>query len=193
MNKRIYLIIILIFSVSTHVYADNYFNEQLVLANKGNPQAQINIGKIYANGMLDIPPDAKKAFEWYSKAAELGNADAQLKLAFMYDGWNGINEDKGKAFEWCTKAANQDHVYAQVYLGLMYEAEENILSYKRAFEWYSKAANKGFADGQYHLGRMYASGLGVKQNKNLALQWLKKAADQGNISAISEIEEINNN
>ena len=191
MNKYIYLIIILILS-STHIYADSYFNEQLALANKGNSEAQINIGKIYAKGLLDVPSDAKKAFEWYSKAAEQGNADAQLELAFMYDGWSSFNENKAKAFEWGNKAANQGHVYAQVYLGLMYEAEENILSYKKAFEWYSKAAEQGDADGQYHLSRMYANGLGIKQDKNLALQWLKKAADQGNISAISEIEEINN-
>jgi len=41
------------------------------------------------------------------------------------------------------------------------------------------AENKGDAASQNALGVMYALGLGVRQNTDLALDWLRRAADQG--------------
>ena len=40
--------------------------------------------------------DYNKAFEYLSKAAELGNARAHYQLARMYHYGEGIQEDKGK-------------------------------------------------------------------------------------------------
>lgn len=39
------------------------------------------------------------------------------------------------------------------------------------------------AEGQYNLGARYATGLGVKQNNQKAVQWYRKAAEQGHAKA----------
>lgn len=47
----------------------------------------------------------RQAFNYYQQAAEQGNAEAQLKIGYMYDMGYGVNQDYYKAFEWYTKSA----------------------------------------------------------------------------------------
>ena len=49
--------------------------------------------------------DFKKAVEWYRKAAEMGDASAQLNLGFCYDNGEGVEQDKKEAVKWYRKAA----------------------------------------------------------------------------------------
>lgn len=46
-----------------------------------------------------------------------------------------------------------------------------------------EAAEQGDVDAQYMLGDFYANGEGVKQDYEKAIEWIKKAADQGHIMA----------
>ncbi len=46
-------------------------------AAKGDPAAHTLIGELYASG-LGVPQDHKTAAGWYEKAANLGDANAQL-------------------------------------------------------------------------------------------------------------------
>lgn len=53
------------------------------------------------------------------------------------------------------------------------------------------AANKGYVPAQYMLSRIYGSDAymyGVKGNKNLEHQWLKKAAENGHIFAQTQLD-----
>ncbi|MDR1658081.1 MAG: SEL1-like repeat protein [Deltaproteobacteria bacterium] len=49
---------------------------------------------------------------------------------------------------------------------------------------------QGDAQAQNKLGLMYYVGEGVKINKTKAVEWLTKAADQGDSEAISALEQI---
>ena len=51
--------------------------------------------------------DAKKAFQWLTKAAEQGFAISQYSLGTMYENGHGVKQDKEKAFQWVEKAAEQ--------------------------------------------------------------------------------------
>ena len=73
------------------------------------------LGVMYANGQ-GVKQDYFKAFEWYQKAAEQGNADAQCFLGFMYQYGQGVKQDYFKAVEWYQKAAEQGNPIAQIYL-----------------------------------------------------------------------------
>ena len=46
-----------------------------------------------------------KAFEWYTKAANQGEAEAQHNLGVMYYEGQGVRQDYYKSVEWYTKAA----------------------------------------------------------------------------------------
>ncbi len=51
-------------------------------AEQGDAVAQYNLGLMYQEGR-GVPKDGTTAFEWFSKAAEQGNIDAQLWLALL--------------------------------------------------------------------------------------------------------------
>lgn len=53
--------------------------------------------------------DYKKAFDWYSRAAQAGNVDAQFTLGIMYYLGEGTSEDIEMAKIWLKKAADHGH------------------------------------------------------------------------------------
>ena len=60
-------------------------------AEKGNAEAQYNLGESYDNGD-GVPKDKVEGVKWYRKAAEQGNAVAQSNLGFMYANGDGAPE-----------------------------------------------------------------------------------------------------
>jgi len=83
------------------------------------------------------------AVEWYTKAAERGDAYAQYMLGYYYRYGMMIDRDDSKAVEWLTKAAEQGNTYAQKELGSYNVSEEQDC--QKATEWYTKAAEQGCA------------------------------------------------
>ena len=95
-----------------------------------------------------IPVDRKfldkKALDWYKKAAEQGNAQAQYNLGWMYREGKGTAQDDKKAVYWWQEAAKQGSASAQSLLGAMYALgagvpQDNI----KAYMWANIAAANG--------------------------------------------------
>lgn len=86
----------------------------------GHVEAQFNLARCYYNGH-GVTQDFKQAVEWFLKATEQGDADAQFQLGqICVKGRRGVKPDRSKAVEWLTKAAKQGHVGAQTLaLGLI--------------------------------------------------------------------------
>ena len=71
-------------------------------AQSGDAEAQVDLAnEYYEQG------NHAKAFEWYTKSANQGYADAQFNLGVMYAQGKGVRQDCQKAVEWFTKAAGQ--------------------------------------------------------------------------------------
>lgn len=64
-----------------------------------------------------------------------------------------------------------------------YKDETFIKDYQKAAYMWEKAATQGLAEAQYGLGIMYETGNGVKKSNVEALNWYKKAAEQGDTEA----------
>ena len=77
--------------------------------------AMSGLGYIYAfsNG---VEQDGTKAVEWYTKAADLGNASAMNNLGYMYQWADGVEQDNAKAIEWYTKAVELGNIMAEANL-----------------------------------------------------------------------------
>ena len=137
-------------------------------------------GQDYAWGYKGESINYKKAFYWYQKAAEKGDAPAQYNLGVLYLEGEGVPKSDKKAVYWTQKSADQGDVSAQYNLGLMYYDGKGVpQDYKKAEYWYQKAADLGYASAQYNLGLMYYVGKGVPQSDKKAVYWYQKAADQG--------------
>jgi len=85
-------------------------------ANQGDDKAQFVLALLYVSGEEGVPQDDAKAAEWFSKAAEQGNVDAQYNLGRMYGAGQGVPQDRSKALELFHKAAAQGHEEAKNFL-----------------------------------------------------------------------------
>ena len=54
-------------------------------AHAGLPEANTELGLLYERGNPITPPDQATAYEYYDKAADLGDADAMLRIATLID------------------------------------------------------------------------------------------------------------
>ena len=61
--------------------------------------------------------------------------------------------------------------------------------YLASVELFKKAAEQGDAWAQYNLGEMYLKGQGIEKNTELAQQYLKQSANQGNQSALALLKQ----
>jgi len=71
----------------------------------GEPNAQMHIGMMFAEGTGGFTQDYATAAAWYRRAAEQGNPDAQVLLAFAYSIGEGVPEDYMAAHMWVNLAA----------------------------------------------------------------------------------------
>ncbi len=69
------------------------------LAEKGNPDAQINLGNMYFDGN-GVPQDNAESVKWYLLAADQGSVDAQIALGFLYEYGDAVHFDYVRAYKW---------------------------------------------------------------------------------------------
>ena len=67
-----------------------------------------------------------RAFEWWMKAAEQGDAAAQCSVGCRYAAGEGVEQKDEKAVDWFKRSANQNYVTAQLHLGHCYEKGEGV-------------------------------------------------------------------
>ena len=130
--------------------------------------------------------------KFYTKYAEGGYADAQVRLGYMYSVGEGmVAQDYTAAVRWYRKAADRGDATAQYSLGYTYANGQGVMQdYAAAISWFRKAADQGDASAQAYLGYLYANGLGVAQDYAAAVSWYRKAADQGNALAQGNLKAL---
>jgi len=98
---------------------------------------------MYQNGK-GVAQDDTKAVQWYTKAAEAGNASGMTSLGWMYANGRGIAKDDAKAVQWYTKAAEAGEATGMRLLGWMYANGRGIAKDDaKAVQWYTKGSNNG--------------------------------------------------
>lgn len=73
-------------------------------AKEGNPEAQVNVGEIYEEG-LGTAPDYATAAVWYKKAAEQGFTRGAINLGYLYEKGLGVEKNMVAALNWYRKAS----------------------------------------------------------------------------------------
>ena len=148
-------------------------NQELKKAVEDNDlKKQISIGKYFFDKQRT--QDYKKALEWYMKAAEQGDENAQYKVRQIYF----KIQDYDNLLKWCKKGIEQNQTNAKYTMGLIflkgYGVEKNIL---KAKEWYEKAAEDNDVSTQYQLGRLYFDKNELQNDYKKAFYWTEKAAE----------------
>lgn len=127
--------------------------------------------------------DIKKAVEYYTRAAEMGNDKARHNLAHLYRyGAPGLEIDYEKAIKYYSEAADKGAERSRNALAELYD---ELGEFEKAFEQYEKSAHAGNKTGLYYLARCYASGNGTEKDIPKAIEILKKLIDDRYPEAIN--------
>ena len=141
------------------------------LAENGDANAQYNLGIMYAKGR-GVPRDDAKAVQWLRKAAEQGFDRAQLMVGVMYAEGRGVPQDYVQGHMWIALAVAGSPPG---------KAREKAVKYRDLFATEMSPAQ--IAEAQHNLGSRYAEGRGVPRDDATAVQWYRKAAEQGHANA----------
>ncbi|EIN07625.1 HCP-like protein [Punctularia strigosozonata HHB-11173 SS5] len=149
---------------------DPYYAKKLLTqaGQLGYTQSQYKLGQCYEYGTLTCPVDPRRSIAWYTKAAEKGNAEAELALSGWYlTGVEGIlKQSDSEAYLWARRAANKGLAKAEYAVG--YYAEQGIgikQDIEFAKRWYMRAAAQGNKRAMARLTEMKRGGARRAQNR----------------------------
>ena len=165
------------FGVGTSLNIKEAMKYYEMAAKQNNAIGMTNLADLYIQ-----ENKLKKAKSLLFKAAEKECGYAQYLLAINFFYFNSKHQKE--ALYWLEKSASNDDPYALYQLGLYY-SEANDLA--KAIKYYQRAAELNNADALLELYYIYGEGVGVEQDDDKALFYLKKAAELGVQEAIEEL------
>jgi len=127
----------------------------------------------------------KQAFILFQSSAEMGFAPAQHNVGFLYSNGIGVEKDLVEAAKWYRKAVLQGMSSAQYNLALLYMEGTGVeKDVKEAMRLFLLCADAGMPQAYYTCARLYSSGeQGIEKDSVLALNYLQKAVDRGDLNA----------
>ncbi len=69
-------------------------------AQKGDAEAQFELGKNYETGRIGLPKDLAQAERWYRASANQGDPFAEASLGILYQFGKGVTQDSVQALMW---------------------------------------------------------------------------------------------
>lgn len=141
-------------------------------AEQGHPDAFFALGEILADGAREVRADADESRRLYQIAAsefdvyaQKGSADAQYKLAGMYQQGLGVKTNIELTLKWMEKSALQGHALAQLSLGRLFANGVDVpRDTHLARYWLDLAAAQGEKEAAVLLGKLNAA-----EETNIAL------------------------
>lgn len=125
---------------------------------------------------------SEKAAEIYAQGAELGDAEAALKLGMLISNGTVTDPQYATAFKWYLRACDLGSRPGCHNVGVCYQEGKHGVekSFPKAREYYLKAAERGYMQSQYNLANLYAAGDVTPPDDVEGLKWLllaRKAAE----------------
>ena len=123
--------------------------------------------------------------------ANLGLNDAVHNLCYRYRYGEKAPHDYEQAFKWCSLGAKELDSGSQVILGeLLWNGYGTAVNKGRALRLYKAAAEMDDVQALLKLSRLYLEGDKVGKDVALSTSYLRRAADQGDQSAVAAMQRI---
>lgn len=170
---------------------DELIQFQKLRADQGDTVAMTDMGDLYYWGTHGVSRDHTQAYNYFNRAAQAGNVNAQSAVASMLLKGEGAARDDLTAIKWYEKASEKNHTRALNGLGYIHfhgtggvEANKTL-----ALEYFERAArNAEDGDSIFNAGYCYAMGLGTNANLSRAMEFYEVAARKfGHFDAIFEM------
>ena len=137
-------------------------------------EANDPVAMSYEGGVQNNKGNCRSAFEYWTKAAELGDAEAHYQLAVLYHEGRSVEKDEGKEIYHFEEAAIGGHPGARHNLGIR---EGNSGNIERAVKHWIVAATQGEDDSIKLLLKSFKMGLINKEKLAATLRAHKAAVD----------------
>ncbi len=135
-------------------------------------------GKAYE--FLTDKPDIQKACEYYRKAAELGQPDAAVRMAWYQVQLNDDAKSHEDALKRVSEYSQKNNTLAKVSEACMLAAGFGGAGrVAEGVETLRKMSEAGVSQAEYIMGTFYLEGLLVPKDPAKAFQLLSRAADKG--------------
>ena len=144
-----------------------------------------------------VEKNIEEAIRWNMVAAEeFGGGRGYTNIGQMYEKGDGVEQSYEKAIAYYDMSMSPDlkspDFKGARFAGVLYEngftndAGETVQDYAKAAAYYQVAADNGDVTGNAFLGRLYDLGLGVEENKELAVKYYSVAAQSGNVTGVPD-------
>ena len=167
---------------------DAEIQQCLSKAEAGDLEAMATLAQIYLrSGKRE---DIAQGILWVERMADLGVVEAHNSLGARYMLGDGVPKDMEKARYHLEKAAQRGSAMAARNLAYAYERGLFPRDDEALRRWLILAAELGNAEAQFVLGKAYCGAkLGFPLNEHTGLDWIWKAARQGDPDAIHYLGE----
>jgi enhanced entry protein EnhC len=148
-------------------------------ANQGVVKAMVRLGVVYA-----LEKNIQKAVPWLTKAATLGDSDADYQLGLINQQGLGKAPEIAEAVQYYRQAATNGHANAMLVLAKLYQ--DGVVVNKdlvQAAGYYKQLAQQDNPDAQYQLALFCVSGALSDCNPQQGKIWLQKAQVNGHREA----------
>ena len=119
------------------------------------------------------------AYDVIRSGKQLGRVD----FGARYADTRGGPKQAEAALAWAREAARQDNREVMFLLGRLLLGSTEPAARSEGLDWLKRSAELGLPEAQYELASMYAQGHGVTRDQDTAINWARKAADQGHEEA----------
>ncbi|AQR63231.1 hypothetical protein BZG35_17435 [Brevundimonas sp. LM2] len=148
---------------------------------------------LYAQAIEQLDRNDPAGIETLTRAANLGEAQAQLKLAGLYQtGTTGLTVDLAESRQWARRAAEGGDAGGMHAYGMyLFDGVGGSRNRGEALSWLKKAADRGLVDSQYNVARLYENGdEGIAPNPVQAYRWYLIAARAGDPQAQTAVDRL---
>ena len=164
------------------------FAAMLVNAEKGQPEAMLNVGTLYEQG-LGAPKNFTNALQWYEKAAFAGAAEGYFRMGGCYEIGMGAVADMAKAVSFHEKAAAMGSPQALHKMASLHFLGKGVpKNSAKGLDFLTQAANAGNSAAANELAFVHLKGIaGQKEDLLKAKEWFTKSAESGNLEGIKNL------
>ena len=151
----------------------------------GDSEAEWGVADRYGDGCMDnegkilVRRSARRAAEWFRRAAEHGSSSAQNTLGVLLSNGDGVTKNVAEAVLWLRKAFRAGEAIAAHNLAITYR---EIGKLRMAVKWFQESADAGDDDARIQLGIHYYWGKGVRKNSKAAVRCFRQAIRGKNLS-----------
>lgn len=110
----------------------------------------------------------------YAKGAELGDAEAALKLGLLISNGTIADTKYGSSLKWYLRACELGSLPGCHNVGVAYQEGTDGLTKEpqKAYEYYMKSAEKGYMQAEYNLASLYSEQLVQPPNDVEGYKWM---------------------